>query len=242
MNGRNIFIAVVVIVAIFAYGYALAVWTSPDVGVVASVFSSLVTSGALTATLLWLTKTWIGERVKNDIKHQYDQKLETHKAELKAEQDVAIEQLKADLRIAAFEHETRFVQLHAKRAEVVAETYARLQDLVHFVADYVKIIETSADPPHEERRIKVNAALKEFNEYYRPNRIYLPGDTETRIDDLVKGMFHVAQSFARGVEHGEDEKTGKDSWWDADEWMESKAKPLFAELKKEFRKLLGDQE
>src|SRR5680860_642754 len=116
MNSRNILITIAVIGAIVAYGYAVAVWTSPDAGVAASVFSSLLTSGALTATLLWLTKTWIGERVKNDIKHQYDQKLETHKAELKAEQDVAIEQLKADLRIAAFEHETRFAQLHAKRA------------------------------------------------------------------------------------------------------------------------------
>ena len=242
MNRRNIVIAVGVLSAIIAYGYVVSAISTPDTGVASAVFSSLLTSAALTGTLLWLTKTWIGERVKNDIKYQYDQKLESHKAQLKADQEVAIENCRADLRIAAFEHETRFAELHAKRAEIVAETYARLQDLVYLVADYVKIVETSADPPHEERRIKANDALKEFGDYYRPKRIYLPGDTEKRIDDFVAGLYQVARSFARGVEGGLDEKTGRDSWGDADEWMESKAKPLFADLKNEFRQLLGDQE
>lgn len=242
MTCRNVTIAVVVVIAIIAYGYVVSAFSSPDTGVAAAVLSSLVTSSALTATLLWLTKTWIGERVKNDIKHQYDQKLETHKAELRSSQDVAIEQLKSDLRKTAYEHEIRFAQLHEKRAQVVAETYARLQELVNCVADYVKIIEMSADPPHEERRKQVDAARNEFRQYYRPNRIYLPGDTEAQIDEFVIGLLQVARSFARGVEGGLDERTGCDSWGDADEWMESKAKPLLAALKTEFRRLLGDHD
>lgn len=240
MNRRNASIVTVAVIAICVYGYVVSALSSRDDGVATAVFSSLVTSSALTAALLWLTKTWIGERIKNDIKHQYDQRLETHKAELKSTQDIAIEQLKSDLRKTAYEHEIRFARLHAKRAEVVAGTYARLQELVNCVADYVKVLSSTADPPLEQRRKDVDAARHEFGEYYRPNRIYLPGNTESQIDGFVTGLLGVARSFARGVEGGMDDRTGRDSWGDADEWMESKAKPLLAELKSEFRRLLGD--
>ena len=242
MNRRNISIALVSGVTIVAYGYVISALSSPDAGVAAAVFSSLVTSSVLTATLLWLTKTWIGERVKNDIKYQYDQKLETHKAELKSTQDVAIEQLRSELRKTAYEHEIRFARLHERRAEVVAETYARLHELVTCVADYVKVIEFSSDPPHEERRKLVDAARDEFSKFYRPNRIFLPCEAESRIDEFVTGLLRVARNFARGVEGGMDEKTGRDSWDDADDGMESKAKPLLADLKSQFRYLLGDHE
>ncbi len=242
MDHRNVTIAAVAVITICAFGYLVSALSTPDTGIAAAVFSSLVTSSALTATVLWLTKTWIGERVKNDIKHQYDQRLETHKAELKASQDVAIEQLKSDLRRTAYEHETRFAKLHDKRAEVVAGTYARLQELVNCVADYVKILGTTTDPPLEERRKHVDVAREAFGEYYRPNRVYLPRNTESQVDDFVTGLLRVARSFARGVEGGMDDRTGRDSWGTADEWMESKAKPLLADLKVEFRRLLGDAE
>ena len=41
---------------------------------------TILTSGAVSALLVWLTKTWISERLKHAIKHEYDEKLETYKA------------------------------------------------------------------------------------------------------------------------------------------------------------------
>jgi len=59
-----------------------------------SILASASVSVALTAALVWLSKTWISERVKGAIEHEYAQKLETFKSQLKAQNDVAIEQLK----------------------------------------------------------------------------------------------------------------------------------------------------
>lgn len=207
-----------------------------------AVLVSLAASGALTAALVFLLRTWISERLKGAIKHEYDQKLETYKAALQAEADTAIERVRADMRIAAFERETRFAKLHAQRAETIAELYARLQELYARVSDYVKTLETSNDPTHEVRREAINKALRAFNEYYRPRRIFLPAATEMRTSKLESELFHAARIFATGVEGGRDEKTGRDSWEDAYQRLHKEAEPIFDELKAEFRKLLGDEE
>ena len=69
--------------------------------------ATIASSVGLSGLLVWLTKSWISERLKNAIKHEYDEKLETHKAQLKREYDKEIEEFKAHLQIAAAERNIR---------------------------------------------------------------------------------------------------------------------------------------
>jgi hypothetical protein len=62
-----------------------------------TILSSAAVSAALSGALVWLLQNWISERLKNAIKHEYDAKLETHKAQLKAAFDVDVEAHKAKL-------------------------------------------------------------------------------------------------------------------------------------------------
>jgi hypothetical protein len=39
---------------------------------------TILSSGALSTTLVFLLRNWISERLKASIQHEYDQKLETH--------------------------------------------------------------------------------------------------------------------------------------------------------------------
>lgn len=64
---------------------------------VTTILASASVSAALSAALVWLAKTWIGERIKDAIKHEYDQKLESHKASLKSAHDRELERLKSQL-------------------------------------------------------------------------------------------------------------------------------------------------
>jgi hypothetical protein len=59
---------------------------------------SIFSGGATGALLVWLLRGWISERLKQSIRHEYSQKLETHKAELNA-------------RIQALQHENQLQQL-----------------------------------------------------------------------------------------------------------------------------------
>lgn len=69
-----------------------------------SILSSVVVSGALVAVLIWLSREWMSSRIKGSIQHEYDQKLEAHKAQLKAENEVFFLELKASVEREAALH------------------------------------------------------------------------------------------------------------------------------------------
>ena len=61
-------------------------------------------SGFLTAVFIFLSREWISARLKTSIQHEYDQKLEAHKAKLKAEGDISVIELGARLEREASLH------------------------------------------------------------------------------------------------------------------------------------------
>ena len=62
-----------------------------------SVLPSVAASSALTGIVVWLSREWISARLKASIQHEYDQKLESLKAQLKADSDVALVELRASI-------------------------------------------------------------------------------------------------------------------------------------------------
>ena len=67
------------------------------------VIVSLTSGAAASGLLMWLFKEWLSTRLKASIQHEYERKLETHKAQLKTEQELAILDIKTALaREAAF--------------------------------------------------------------------------------------------------------------------------------------------
>lgn len=54
-------------------------------------------SAVLLAALGWLFRSWIGERLKASIKHEYDDRLEKLKAELKSQGDAHLTSLKSEV-------------------------------------------------------------------------------------------------------------------------------------------------
>ena len=78
-----------------------------------SVFTSLLTSGVLVPLLIWLSKEWISTHLKSSIQHEYDQKLESIKAQLKAQNEVALVELQA----AIERHNSLLAAAHSSFAE-----------------------------------------------------------------------------------------------------------------------------
>jgi hypothetical protein len=116
-------------------------------------------SAALSSLLIWITKSWLSERLSQSIRSEYNQKLETHKAQLKASSDVEIERLRSQLNISATEHQVRYAKMHEARAEAIAETYSLLKELYICLADYIKPLKPAGGVPREQRRERAHAAL-----------------------------------------------------------------------------------
>ena len=80
---------------------------------VTSVLTSLLTSGAIVSLAIWFSKEWISTRLKSSIQHEYDQKLESIKAKLKEQNEVALVELQA----AIERHNNLLTAAHSSFAE-----------------------------------------------------------------------------------------------------------------------------
>jgi Mor family transcriptional regulator len=205
------------------------------------VITSATFSAAVSGLLIWLTKSWISERLKNAIKNEYDQKLETHKAQLKAQSDVEIEKLRSQLSILTTEHEVRFSRLHDKRAEVIAETYALLKELFVSLGEYVKIFEPVGDVPKEERRNAFMEAHKNFRSYYITRVIFFPKPTAIKLEEIDSQIVKNFNEFVFGVEMVNKRSDPTKKWLEIFDRVKGEIKTALSDLEDEFRRLLGDE-
>jgi hypothetical protein len=196
-------------------------------------------SAALCGLLLWLTKAWVGERLKNAIKAEYDTKLESHKAQLKASSDVEIERLKSALSVIAAEQNTTFAQLHTRRVDVIANTYSRLKKLHDCVANYVNPFEPSGTRPREERRKDVVDASQEFTPYFSQNQIFLTKPVTTAIQQVNQELVSISNVFIYAVDLPPTPDVQQ--WLKITEKFEGSVKAALSGLEDELRRLLGDK-
>lgn len=68
----------------------------------------------------------LGFVAKSIFEHLLSKDIDKFKTGLQATHDRELEKFRADLRLAAFEHETRFAKLHEERAKVIADLYKLL--------------------------------------------------------------------------------------------------------------------
>jgi hypothetical protein len=235
-----------------------------------SVLTTMIVSVASSSAIVWLLRSWISERLKNAIKHEYDisleafkaglkaevdknveilkaqlkaesdKEIEVLKARLKAEADVSTEMLRAKLQQANIEHQIRFVRLHEKVAETVAETYSKLTVFYRAVANYTKSMEHANDLPKSERRIQVADAMAAFDEYYSLRKLYIPKQTAEKIEEFKKKLNLITVDFWTGVEQDGNSRTQeKETWFRVWKKMSEDVPPLFAVLENDFQSILG---
>ena len=80
---------------------------------VTSVLTSLLTSGAIVSLAIWFSKEWISTRLKSSIQHEYDQKLESLKAQLRAQSKAELVELQG----AIERHNSLLAAAHTSFAE-----------------------------------------------------------------------------------------------------------------------------
>ena len=95
-----------------------------------------------------------------------------------------IERFKASLEQAAFEHQVRFSHLHERRAEVIAELYAKLRELYEAILIFAHLAQMAGES-NEKNAERAFQALQQFDKcFYHSARLYLPRSLNARIENL----------------------------------------------------------
>jgi hypothetical protein len=155
--------------------------------VLIQLISSAGVSAALCGLILWITKSWISERLHQAIKNEYDQKLEAHKAELKAQSDVELEKLRSQLNISAIEHQISFSGLYSKRADIIREIHNLLTEVYWKMEDVFIFLQRTNEPNEKEKIDSAQKAIMVFIIFFEKHRIFLPENLCKILEGLVSG-------------------------------------------------------
>jgi len=90
--------------------------------------SSAVTGGVLIAALAWLFRSWIAERIKNAIKHEYDRDIESYRAAL------------ASVYSATSEGQKSAIEARFKAFDRIWKAVLALRNNVGFVTTFLDIL------------------------------------------------------------------------------------------------------
>lgn len=174
------------------------------------------------------------------IVHWLGKDLEKFKADLNSGAALALERFKAQLERDAREHEVRFADLHARRAEAIATVHASLVGARRTMRSLVNT--WSAD-----NRDDFSEAWEEFRELrhlFALNRIYLPEALCTQLDECVRLMWRptvlagVWASTPTRVDRERAEEAFTEAFEAVDEGGVVDAAVMAIEA--EFRRVLGD--
>lgn len=171
--------------------------------------------------------------------------LEKFKIEIQASHDKEIEGLRADLRAVAFEHEIRFARLHERRAEVIAELYARLvetENAFESLTFPVPLV-VGRGEPYDMLSEALRCASTLRNCFYE-NRIYFDENLCAEIDGFMQNLYRALrhpwlhgafkdEDFGAGAE--ERKKTAEEARKIVNEYMPR----ILSQIEKSFREMLG---
>lgn len=113
------------------------------------------------------------------VQHKFNVELETHKAKLSQE---------------AAEHNFRFSQVFNKTEETIATVYAKLLTVLNAIDDYVKEMKKRGVNEDEQKK-KIQAAMRDLFNYYRPRLIYIPDKTSVKLVDLLDSATELVRTY-----------------------------------------------
>ena len=212
---------------------------------IASIVTSASVTAILFAVLIFLSKSWISERLKNAIKNEYDEKLESHKSTLMAENGRILEKLKAELQLVTISHQIQYSKLHEERAMVIKELHKKLDKLGQDIHSLVNPMQWVGESPIEEKNKIAFESGKDFEQYYRGNKIFFSKSLCKMIDEVQKQIYSSYHWFTEGHKRGKSPVSTKAGEMYSEHCIQAWKKleeivfPLKEKIEDQFRGLLG---
>jgi hypothetical protein len=192
---------------------------------------TILASGS--ALIVYLAKTISGHLLTRDV--------ERFRAELKASHDTAIEHLRADLRIQAFEQETTFSRLHDKRVQVIEELYKRIAVVNLAMNRLMSDVQVKGGPSLEEQAQKAADAADDFLEYYLHHQIYFDQTLCDKLQAFNEKMHGAWVAFNMSKCMVDSGTQRHETWQAAWKAISEDLPKIRREIESSFRSILGQK-
>jgi hypothetical protein len=158
-----------------------------------------------------------------------------------------LEEFKANLQSAAFEHETRFEKLHERQAEVIAELYKGLVQIQSSLRSFAHAMDSDIlSHTKGEEGIATKETIDAFWDYFQEHRIYLPESLGKKIDEFHRqSMLAYIDLFSATIskELSSDDESYQEKYTkelaEAAGILADGISPVRDDIAREFRGLLG---
>ncbi|HMM10741.1 MAG TPA: hypothetical protein PKE03_01415 [Bacteroidales bacterium] len=189
---------------------------------------------------LELKKTELNQELEN-----YKQKLDsiTNIHKLTLEKD--LEKFKGELNKLAFEHQTKYLQLHTNRAESIKKLFGLLYELESKMQSLMKPYQGAGEKPISEKFQEALDAAEEFVRFYKSNEVLFNAKTCKLFDKINDSFlkawkdFNISRQFRQSISTDLSQELIKKEMDAYYETLLKQIPVLKEELKDDFRNLLG---
>jgi hypothetical protein len=177
-------------------------------------------------------------------RHTLSRNVESFKHNLSDIASQESQRLRHALELAAVEHRVRFTGFHERRAEVIAELYAKLVEASWGMGRFVSFIDYQSDPPKEQKYVAAMNATAEAFRFFDRNRLFLSTKAATLVDSLTGDMRKAMNDFGVHVQLANQPHDAKfhddklQAWIKAHAFFEKDLPNLRKELEDELQRLL----
>jgi hypothetical protein len=135
---------------------------------------------------------------KTVVNHWLTRQLEQFKDQLQRDRDTSLEELRTNLRVLAYQRETRFARWHDRQASVLAELYSHLLRSETALRPSLPTFEIAS----VDEAWKAREALRI---YFEENAVFIPAQIESSIEQVLNPLSHILLRIS-GSEITADEK------------------------------------
>lgn len=155
--------------------------------------SNIVTSSAVSGLLIWLSREWISARIKASIQHEYDQKLEAHKAQLKAENEISLLEIRTALEREAALHAAAYASFSE------GQKAAMERKLKAFDRLWEKLLQIRNILPPVLMFMDVMSSVEEYKEFKHANQKNFQKLTGELLPEKVANLFSDSQGLVETI-------------------------------------------
>lgn len=192
--------------------------------------------------------TSLSENVKKD----FNEKIETYKSRLNEELTLKIEPIKTELAKNNITYQIQFGFLHQERAKVIIELYKKLIELHSAMVDWTAFLHPiieDGEREDQERAKRANIALNDFRNFYVLNKLFFTKSFCSHIDEVFKEYWEKGWDFGFKQERLRSGQLDREFWGEYSKDMSKISKELsenlplrISEIETKFRQILKVEE